>query len=162
VEISKYARGLPALLDLKERGTGPHQFSDQVVGVVDLTQLYLLQNRQTIQSDPVAVPAVGSNQFAAPGDFVVPAGEMWYVWEYSVTAEPGAAEAAAVAALAALDDTASVVVSPYVSAAANEQVRTHLNRPLWLSPGGVLGVSAALITGAPVLTGQAVVTKLKI
>jgi hypothetical protein len=160
--ISKYARGLPSLLDLKERGSGPREFADQVVGTVDVKDLYLLTGRETLTSNSNLAPAVDTNFYPGANSFSVPLGEMWYVWEYSVQCNAGAGAALDFAACALFDNSTSVVLSPYVQAAATQVRRTYLPKPFWLPPGGVLAFTVAAVTLAPSVTGQVVVTRLKV
>ena len=160
--ISKYAKGLPSLLEFKERGSGPRDFADQVVGTVDLGPLYLLQNRETLQSGVNAAPTAGTNFYPAPETLSVPVGEIWFVHEYSVIGTAGAGAALDFAAGALFDNSTSVNLSPYVQAAATQSRRTYLPKPFWLPAGGVLIFSVASVTLAPTVSAQAVITRLRV
>jgi len=161
--ISKYARGLPDLLGLKERGSGPRDFSEQVVGTVNMTELYLLQNRETILSGNNAAPIVGSNFFAAPNDLLVPANELWYCWHYSVSSTPGAGAAIDMAPILLGDGSAnSVNLGFYIAAAATQQARTFMTYPFWAGPGSQLGFTVRSVTLAPTVNANLVFTRLRV
>lgn len=72
-EINRVPLGLLALLDMKSRGNNPRMLSAEVSSTVDLTPLYLQQNRRwrALNTTPAAV-----------GFFIVhtvPEGELWYI-----------------------------------------------------------------------------------
>jgi hypothetical protein len=159
-EISKYCRALPSLLDLKERGKGPSQFSEQVVGTVQLNDLYLLQGRETINTTTQAAPAVGANGFSTP--FVVPPGEIWYVWEYAVSTTAGAGAAIDMQPSLLFDNTANLPVGPFVAAAATQAIRAGMDRTRWATPGTEFSFVVRSVTLAPTVIGAVVVTKLRL
>jgi hypothetical protein len=158
--IGKYARALPSLLDLKERGTGPREFSEQVVGTVDLSQLYLLQGREVLVSAVNAAPAVGAN-FFVPAT-IVPPGEIWYVWEYAVSSTPGAGAAIDMAPAAQIDGAALFPLAPYQAAAATQNVRVPSTHVVVATPGTEFGFLVRSVTLAPSVNAVLLVTKLKL
>jgi hypothetical protein len=158
--ISKYAKALPSLLGLKERGQGPREFSDQVVGVIDLTVAYLLDGRELITTTVNVAPAVGSNGY--PTAMAVPAGESWFVWAYSVSSAPGAGAAIDMAASCGLDGLPySAPVSNYVSAAATQAVKTPPIVPFFAPAGTSFEFLVRSVTLAPSVTGQICITRLR-
>jgi hypothetical protein len=158
--ISKYARGLPSLLDLKERGMGPREFSEQVVGTIDLTPLYLLQGRETLSLSPQAAPAVGQNSWGVA--VIVPANEIWYVWQYSAAASPGAGAAIELTSSANFDGTAGFALGPIDGASATQHVRTRIQAPIIATPGTEFTFLVRSVTLAPLVSGAIQVTKLRV
>jgi hypothetical protein len=158
--IGKYARALPSLLDLKERGKGPNQFSEQVVGTVDLTQLYLLQGRETINTVNNAAPAVGQNSWGTP--LLVPANEVWFVHHYLATSQVGAGAAVDLATSMNPDGTAGFMLGDYVAGAATQNVRARASLPFIATPGTELTFLVRSVTLAPSIAGALLVTKLKV
>jgi hypothetical protein len=159
-EISKYCRALPSLLDLKQRGKGPSQFSEQVVGTVALEELYLLQGRETFNTSTQPAPAVGANGFSTA--MVVPANEIWFVWEYAVSTTPGAGAAIEMQPALLYDNTANLPVGAFVAAAATQAIRAGMDRTRWATPGTEFSFVVKSVTLAPVVIGALVVTKLRI
>jgi len=158
--IGKYARALPSLLDLRERGMGPREFSEQVVGTVELTQLYLLQNRETVVSVATVALVVGANFPATP--LVVPAGEIWFVHLMNTTVAPGAGAQADIAPAVVFDGTTTMVVGGFVNAAATQQARAFSNASFVATPGSSFGLIVRSVTLAPVADVSLLVTKLKL
>lgn len=166
-EFSNQARGLSALLALRSGGIQPNTLAELVAPIIDLSDLFLLNGRQTIGFNQIVGVAVGRNDFPAPGplaDAVVPPGEMWYVWDALVQATLGAGVAVDVAC-GCLFDSSIVIAGPtgaYEAGAANQDVRAHIDRPLWLGPGSRMVALVRSVTGAVTVSGAAVVTRLKI
>lgn len=84
-EVNRVPRGLLSLLDMQARGQVPRMLSSELSGSLELLELYLLQNRSSVQGT-VVINAVGNFNFTGP---VVPQDEIWYVWQ--VTMQPTAA-----------------------------------------------------------------------
>lgn len=156
--ISKYARALPSLLDLKEKGMGPREFADQVVGTVELRDNYLLQERQTLLTAAVATPVVGFNAFTT----VVPANEIWFVWEYWVASVTAVGEAVTIAPACLFDGVSSAPLNQMAAAAASSGVWNPSTHPFWATPGSTLGFLCAAVTLAPDVQGGLLVTKLRV
>jgi hypothetical protein len=162
-EIGKYCRALPSVLSLKVRGQGPRLLSDTVTGILDLSPLYLLEGRETLQSSAQAAPAVGSNFFPAPVDLLVPSGELWYVWHYSLFVTAGAGAAIDMAPLAVMDGSASsVALGNYVTAAATQNARGIMIAPVWALPGTQFGFATRSVTLTPSITANMVLTRLRV
>lgn len=160
LEISKYARALPGLLDLKERGTGPRLFSEQVVGTVELTQLYLLQNRETLVSGLSPALVVGINGPTVP--LTVPPNEVWFVHLMNVTVVPGAGAQADIAPAVQFDGSTTMIVGPYGNANALQQVRVPSQAPFIATPGSSFLILCRSVTLAPQSDITLLVTKLRI
>jgi hypothetical protein len=158
--ISKYARALPALLDLKERGSGPRSFSDQVVGTISMDALYLLQGRETFNPTNQTVISVGANAWGAT--LTVPPGEIWFVWEYSVASSPGAGAAVTLCPSLSYDGVGNIPLCQFQSAAANEVVRNAMVGTRWATPGTEFSFIVKAQTLSPTVSGSIQVTKLRI
>jgi len=156
--ISKYARALPSLLDLKEKGQGPRDFADQVVGIVRMDDLYLLQGRETFLTAAVATPAVGFNPFTT----VVPANEIWFVWEYWVAAVTAAGEAVSIQPAVLFDGVSAAPTGPPLAALASSGVWAPSAKRFWATPGSTFGFLCQSFTLAPDVQGGLLVTKLRV
>lgn len=166
--IARFARGLPALLAISEGGAGPRFLADTVAPVIDLSDLYLIDGRQTIGFNQVAGVAVGRNDFPAPAtgfaDGVVPPGELWYVWQFGLQAAPGAGAAIEFAPGVFLDGQSVIgfACGPYAAGGAVSDVRNTCPAPFWAGPGSRLFALVKSVTGAVTVSGAAVVTRLRI
>jgi hypothetical protein len=161
-DISKYAKGLPSLLGFKERGRGPPVFADNVVGIADVRDLYLLNDRVLETSAVNVAPAVGSNSYPTP--FLVPAGELWYVWSYACVANAGAGGQLTFCAGVKLDGlNFSAPLTLFISVPATQSIRTGpLVRPFWAGPGTEFTFIVQTVAATPDITGLAIVSKLKV
>jgi hypothetical protein len=159
--ILKYAKGLPSLLSLKERGQGPGEFSQTVVGTIDLSDLYLVDSRES-QFSATMNTAVGGVNFFTP-DLVVPPGELWYIYHYFVIATTAGADSAEFVATINLDaQLISCPVSDYVVLTINQTKRTTNFTPLLAGPGSRFGFNVQSIAGAPVFQGGVMATRLRV
>lgn len=159
-DISRYARGLPSLLDLKQRGEGLHFLADQLVATLDVRALYLLQNRETIICGTNAAPTVGALSYSTP--FTVPQNELWYVWEYFVTATVGAGEAITLQPGMTFDGIASAPMGPSAAGAANTSLWVPSAKEFWATPGSEFKLMVSALTLTPPLSGAVVVSKLRL
>jgi hypothetical protein len=158
--IGKYARGLPSILTLRERGSGPRTFAEEVQGTMDLTPLYLLENRETLDFGPTGALIVSANSLTVP--VFVPPGELWYVWHYEAICAPGAGAAASVAPGVIFDGTVGIALGPYVDAAATGDVRAPSYGPFWAAAGSQIVVLCRSVTLAPTAKAAGVFTRLKV
>jgi hypothetical protein len=156
--ISKYARGLTSLLDLKERGQGPRLFDDVVQGNVDLTQMYLLQGREGIFSSPIGAPVLGLNTT----NLIVPANELWYVHWMNATAVAGAGAAIDLAPGVVMDVNLTMQIGPYTAVAAGQQGRAVAQAPFLATPGCVFCFLARSVVLAPTCDISVFITRLKL
>jgi len=76
------------MLSLPGMGKTPNDLADVVSSVIDVTQLYTINDFTTVTAT-VAAPVLGSNNmtFVAPaaGPAIVPAGEVWYIHGMNMT-----------------------------------------------------------------------------
>lgn len=169
LETGNLPRGLPTLLNLKERGRSPDRLSEEIVGTLDLTIPYMLNLMEYL---PVTfnqnTPIVGLNSFPAaqsspPGiEAVVPSGELWWVWGFTVSCTCGVGEAIDLAAAVKLaGDNLTIPMSPYAAAAANQQVRVGAVN-FWMPPGSVFCFLVRALTLAPDVAAGVQITRLRV
>lgn len=158
-EISKYAKGMPSILGLKERGLGLPAMADQLVSVFDARDLYLLDQREFAAFTNVS-PTGGPLAFS---DGIVPAGELWYVWNFQIGCQPGAGVAITMAPAIYFDANPNAsVVGDFIDVPANQNAQAVTRRPHWCGPGTRFAVYAKTVTLAPSVSGGVVVTRLKV
>lgn len=159
--ILKLPRGLSALLGLRAGGATPQDLADVVAGVVDFTPLYLLDTREWLQATIQPNPVLGTNSWGAA--FVVPPGELWYLWHYLVSASPGAGEQIDIAPAFLPDGLpATIPLGDYVNGTAGQNTRSYLRAPVWCGPGTELAFLVRSLTLQPDVTGAAIITRLRI
>lgn len=155
--ISKYPAGLLGLLGLQTFGVTPKDLADQVVPIVDLTDLYLA-GTQTVINGNVNPLAAGPNAIAS---MLVPSGEVWHVWSIDCQAFVPAASSVQLATYVVIDGTTHML-TPQLVAAANETKVTVREGRIWLKAGAQIGVYASSLVGAAVVGAScALVTRLK-
>lgn len=160
--ISNQPRGLNTLLALFEKGQAPSSLTDNVQGVVDLRDQYLLNLRQYHSFAIVGAPVVGNNFFGAPLD-TVPPGELWFVWHYLIVSTLAAGEAIDFLPSFSPDgNDVSCPVGDFASGAALQQVRAYARSPFWAGPGSRFNFIVRSLTAAPDVFGALVVTKLRV
>jgi hypothetical protein len=157
-DISKYAKGLPAILGLKERGRGIPVLSDILNATADIRDLYLLEGRETVNLTNIAAPAVGLNVFPE----IVPVGELWYIWSLAIAATPGAGAAIDMTVSAFLENLGTWNPREFVAAAATQHIRQTTVLPFWAGPGSTFGAAVRSVTLAPPISGSIVATKLRV
>ena len=159
--VGKLPRGLVALLSLRDSGEAPRLLADTIVGTVQMQELFLLQDREVSTGPTNAAPAVGANFFTP--SVVVPAGQLWYVWEYFVASSPGAGAAIDMAAAAVLDGLSLMMpLGDYASAAATQNVRCRADHPFWAGPGTEFGFTVRSVTLAPSVAVGLIFTRIRI
>jgi len=161
---TQFPVGLNSLLLLRERGEQVSLLEDSIRTTVDIRDMFLLNDRK-VRVFPLTATAIGGNVYAgAIGQ--VPAGELWYVWHYTINAPLAAAETLNVAAAIEFPDLGFQVLGRENvvngSIAAASQVTTCAYRPFWAPPGSVFGFHVLTETGAPQVGGRCVYTPLKI
>lgn len=139
---------------------GPREFSEQVVGTIDLAPLYLLQSRETLVTTTNNAPALGANFFPTP--FIVPANEIWFVWEYFVGTAAGAGAALTFAPAVRFDGIATPPMGVMQSVVATQSLWIASTRRFWATPGTEFGFLVGAVTLAPGVSGAVVVTKLRV
>jgi len=138
--------GLLGLLQLKNMGRNPDKLADQLQPVWDLQELYLQSQVENQTPDlSVTAPAAASGGFVAwATPAIVPAGEMWWVWNYSVLATTVAADT--MTGLRPLIRTASAVTSQFARIGTDVATKAGAGRIIvgcggfWLSQGQELGL----------------------
>lgn len=166
-EIGKLSKGLASILALRMQGKTPGILADQVVQTVEGLELFLLDNRVYIQANQNVAPVVGGNVFPAGalpnGELKVPAGELWYVWALVISVTNGGATAIDICGTANLDgNPIQVPVTDFEAAAINQHVRVANRGGFWAGPGSQLGFAVRSVTGAPVINGSCVVSRLRV
>lgn len=159
-EIQRYPFGLADLLEIKA-GTNPRVLSPTVQCVVDIAQLLLAAELETV----VAPPINGVLGFQTFPQFNVPAGEIWYVHAYTVTsaAPLAAGQACHVKATARRGQINAQACSPRVNAVAGEVFSTENARDFWLTQGAGMGVLFESITAGPIsVSGVATISRLRV
>ena len=161
--ITTPAAGLIAALQLRSMGDLPALLSDTVAGTVELLPLYLVGRREVVTPNAVVAPVVGSNLFG--GTSVVPAGELWVLWDYFVAADPAAGAAIDLAPAISVPNSSLYPVGNYAAASAAQAVRARRENPetpMYLEPGITLGFHVRSVTLAPQVNGYARITRLRI
>lgn len=159
-DISKYAKGVPSLLGLKDRGRGIPFLADSVVGTINVRDLYLLDTREYLEQAALAIAGVGPQYFT---NLRVPPGELWYVWEFSVSSSPGAGAAVDVAAAYNAEGLPQLAnVGPYTAIAATQNGVSSSLRPFWAGAGTAFAGNVRSFTLAPTLYCGLLLTRLKI
>lgn len=161
--LSKYARGLSGLLDLRSGGVGPDVLAAQIVATIDATPLYLLQGRETISIANAVVPVAVGPLFPAGTGHIVPAGQLWYVWSYNSQVNLAAGQALDYAMAFNPDGTQqfSAQLSPYSNGVAL-QFLSNFAVGFWAGPGSSFCSIVRSFTGAPAINFSAVVSRLRI
>lgn len=98
--IQTLPQGLLGLLQLKQQGSNPSQFVDAVQGTFELFDMYaqsrLLDVSGANAAAPSPKPAVNVNTAGAKGfganGLIVPQGQIWYVYQYTLQCSLLAAE----------------------------------------------------------------------
>jgi hypothetical protein len=167
IDITQYAKGLAALVGARTGGTLPGFLADQVAGIIDVGELYLLNSRDYTQPPTLLAPVVGANVLAdGVGEnqrAVVPPGEIWWVHMAQVAVQPAAGEACRIAPGVIIDGSPiGMCLAPYQSAAAGENLRVPISAPLWLGPGSTLCVLCQSLTLQPDIVYTAVITRLRV
>lgn len=151
MNVSTYARGLLKLLGTSSDGSTPRDFSDQLVGIVDVAP-FLASSLRANQRVVIAGMVNGDN-----GAMTVPAGEFWIVRAGGATISHAAAATATDIAIHMYPGEASLglfVSETFqaVSAAAEVKSVPFLPVGIILTPGTILRVYSTTIVGA--VTGE--------
>ncbi len=160
LNLTKFPKGLTSLFGLRDLGKVPGSLSEELRGSIDVTQFYLLNDRELVTLSGVAALAAGSNNYAE----VVPPGELWYVWSFVVAVDPGAGAAATYRPQIAADGFAfgfPLSDGPYQVATANTFSRVSIDG-FWAPAGTIFSVHCFSQTLAPAALGRAVVTKMRV
>ncbi len=159
-QITNFPRGLVSLTGLRDMGENPSELLKTIAPGIDITQ-FLLLNREVIDGAGVFVAAQGALNLGTAFD--VPAGELWYIHEFSVlidcnagstvTLYPCYAESATV--VSAIGDPRVVPASTRGFVRDNDDFR-------WAVPGSRLLCYVGAFTGAPSVAGNAIISRFRI
>jgi hypothetical protein len=157
VDISKYCKGLPGILGLKERGRGLPVLGDALAATFESRDLYLLDTREAQGFGPVVAP-IGLTKFVG----AIPVGELWYVWNFDLFGIFGAGVAVDVAPACNIDGVMPMMTGIYDSFPANSTWHSRSSGPFWAGAGSEFGFFVRTVTGAPTIGALLVVTKIKV
>jgi len=157
--LTLYPAGLTSLLGLRDMGANPRLLSDQLVGVIDLFELYCLTRRETLQI--AGQLAVANAQDFTDPNAVVPPGEVWFVEHYYVRSDVGAASAINLTPTVRFQGLAIPLGTPQFGSA-NEFIRPFALRQFLAGPGAVFGYLASTLTAPVTVSGAIVVTRFRV
>lgn len=161
-DIQRYPRGLIDLLGMRATGDTPHQLGASTNAVLEMLDFYLNDrlefNTQTLSAAPAAL---GNFQFP---NTVVPQGQMWAVYDYTVNCGGAIAVATAMKFSPVIFRNQSLVgnaaaYGPAISVAAGENGLggIRFERPNLVMPGQSFGIQVSAITGAPATAHQCMI-----
>lgn len=162
--ITQFPRGLVSLTGLRDMGEAPRQLADVIAPSIDVTQ-FLLLNREAIYGS-VSAAAIGS--FVATGNpHLVPAGELWYVHSWSVSATVFAGDTGRIAPQVNFLGQQIVNGRPSTDQAVlavNTAISCFTESPFWAGPGSELGCLVERWSGAAGLGlgMRAIISRLRI
>jgi hypothetical protein len=149
-----------SILELADMGASPRLLTDTIQSVFDIGDLLMLSRREQITTLATAGLVVGGNAFAGT-EPEVPAGELWYVWNYTVVASPGVG--AAVEFLPTYREASTAwAIGSYQACAASQEVRAFMDRPMWAKAGGRFGLAVKSVTGAVTANGFINISRFRI
>jgi len=157
-------RGLIGLLGLRDLGAVPQELGNAVLCSIDVTQLLLLTNREVVYSTPVASGGtVGWKEFRTAG-LQVPAGEFWYVHEFSIEAVMPAGVSAHVCCGYAESNLSYNVIGLSQNATAGEMLGIYSSdQDRWAAPGGFFMALVRSNTGGSFnMTATALITRIRV
>jgi hypothetical protein len=158
--MSKIPAGLLGFLDIKNEAKYPQALLDQLQPTMELFNWYTEVNQEYVESTGLAA-VVGSNATT----MVVPAGQLWYVHDYTCVCAAGAGAAIDLAAGVVFFTTPfsnDFVLGPYSAAAANQTVKVRAEKSFFLLAGGLLAFEVRSITLAPTVSAFARITRIRI
>lgn len=139
--------GLVGLLDAITDGRAPNDLQASIQGVFDLREHVFLAKRERYISNAVSVAAgsTGHFSFASTPTFVVPPGEAWWIYAYTVQGVPGSAQQMALQChvqMPVAGGNQAFPIGPLVAAVNTtnpNQTAAYADRQLWVPPGTILG-----------------------
>lgn len=158
--IARLPAGMVSILELADMGGTPRILLDSIQSVFDVQQLVMLSRREQIQTLASPAITVGGNAFAG-SEPEVPPGELWFVWNYTVVSAPGVGAAVDIVPTYR-EASVAWAVGDYGAAAASQEVRVRLDRPMWAKSGGRFGFACRSVTGAPTATGFINISRFRI
>lgn len=154
--IQNFAGGLQSTLDIKG-GDLPKWLADYVQATMDLTQFYLVNKQESI----VFTGAAAAVDFTTFTDGTVPSGQIWYVWQYDVSATPGAGADCTIAPGVNFAGNGYCLGVPR-AVPATKAVRVPSVVPFLAPPGSKFGFMCETQTLAPTVTGFALISRLRV
>lgn len=155
--ITNPPRGLTSLTGLRDMGDVPRELSPVVAPVIDVTE-FLLVTRETVTG------SLAQGTLNSFGLIAVPAGELWYVHQWSVATDAMAAGETVEFSCGVIQDAIYVA-----TARPNAQLTTGFRsecvsmHPFWAVAGTELAARVNGITGGGTVNfiGAAVITRLR-
>ena len=159
-EVANVPLGLISLLGLRGMGETPRVVQPNVDVSVELRDLYLVNQRELILAT-IGPFVLGPNQLAAGSPGIVPAGELWYVWQFGTRIQTSAVQTATVAC-AFNTNGVPLLCGDFVSIPINSDSGCFaVLAPFWLKGGDSLGLVASAVAGAPSVAMYALITRLR-
>lgn len=158
LDIQRVPRGLVELLGMRASGDSPPQLAQQIIGSLELTDMFLADRmRLTSFSSGVALALGTSITSTGPGP-----GFMWLVYQISYVFPTAVAAAASIRThlgIARQSIVTNIVNLPdmgsgLVPAGDTASCGVNFERPLVMVPGDNLGWRTTVVTGAPAVTPQ--------
>lgn len=141
--INRYPRGILSLLDIKNFGRAPSIFPDELVPIVDMTQLYVTDQLRYTGAGYTGLAAPGDVSFGGPAD-----GKLWIVEFAGVQVTTNATGSVSMNLYLATPQFGGIQVpltnSVFANPAAVSSVVLH--GPLIVQPGENLGVVFGTVT----------------
>jgi len=163
--VGKYPRGFLSLLGLQNFGENPRDVGGVISPVVDIGDQFLVESFE-IRTGNNAAGATGFNKFTN-NSLIVPQGELWRVFAFSVQVVSGVGASGRFAAAIAVGSTAGVgprlVVSQQQDYVASQTAFNGLTQlPFWAPAGYELGIELANVAGpAPSCDGGILFARLR-
>jgi len=162
IPITELPAGVTSLLKVRASGVLPRGLEDNVRLVMESFALYALNVRETIILTGGGVLTVGFAPMAA-GNTLVPPGELWYCWLFTIHTFMNAGEAG-VYQCAIKEGAVGIMTGSDVRAGivgANVGVTSNLG-PFWARPGTQFGAQVTSVTLAPTMFGSLMVSKFRV
>jgi hypothetical protein len=158
--INNIPGGLLSLLGSKGGGSYPNLLADVVASVLDISQLYLAINREQVSGAAVNA-AAGTQGFV---DLTVPAGELWWVHDFTIGSRMGATQTlTAACGYQQNANQSAFMVGDFVSLAVNAYGKIRAARvPLLLPPSSIPCAITQAQANTPTLTPTLAITRLRI
>lgn len=154
--IQRYPRGLIDLLGMRATGDTPHMLAGDIGGSLEMLEFYLADRLvPNAAAAGAAVTVVGD--LAIPG-LIVPARELWLIYECTLTSGTTAAATGFTATAGLLRNVGSgnvysALTDPTVVGASSQaNIGAKFERPVLALPGSQFNVRVSAVTGAPAAT----------
>lgn len=154
--IQRYPRGLIDLLGMRATGDTPHLLDNSVGGSLEMLEFYLADRLvPNAAQASAAVTVVGDLPISG---LIVPARELWLIYECTLTSGTTAAATGFTATAGILRNVGSgnvysALTDPQaVGASSQANVGAKFDRPVLALPGSQFNVRVSSVTGAPAAT----------